>query len=194
MLSLGACRFINLRTRDALARIRTVRCDECLRVLRWWNRRVWLVDGERCAHLECFKSRLFLKALVADEIRRWQLMAEEIPPSRQLRSQPGDNGSPDNGLRNLDTSATGMREPVERLEVPRQQAEELAARPGFDKNQRNGNSPLRELGQRLWHFLSRLARHRPPRPPRLCMLCGGVEFSETSEFCCKCGTSLRPWS
>jgi cytoskeletal protein CcmA (bactofilin family) len=64
-------------TRDVLARVRTIPCAECLQPIRWWNRRIWLVDGERCAHLQCWKSRLFFKALVADQIRSSQLMAGE---------------------------------------------------------------------------------------------------------------------
>jgi hypothetical protein len=188
---LGARRYVNLGMRYVFARIRTVPCGECLQPVRWWNPRVWLVDCARCAHLECFKRRLFLKALVADEIRRWQLMPEEIPPSPRLRSQSGDNGSPHNGLRHPDTSATGMRERVEPLEAQRQQAEELAARTHVVKNQRNGNSPVRELGHRLWHFLGRPVRHRPPLPPHLCMLCGKVAFSAMSVFCTKCGAPFR---
>ena len=66
-----------LGTGDVLARVRTIPCDECLQPIRWWNRRIWLIHGERCAHLQCWKGHLFLKALVAGEIRRSQLMADE---------------------------------------------------------------------------------------------------------------------
>jgi len=59
-----------LRTRNVFARFSTIPCDDCLKPIRWWNRRIWLVDGERCAHLQCWNGQLLLKALVADQIRR----------------------------------------------------------------------------------------------------------------------------
>jgi len=200
---LAACRSIKLGTRDVLARVRTIPCDECLQPIRWWNRRIWLVDGERCAHLQCWKGQLFLKALVADEIRRSQLMADEIPRSPRRRSQPSDNGSVDNELQELHASARAPLGRVERLEAQLQQAQESAAKTCVDNNQRNGNLSLTELGQHLSHFLDRsslfwnfgldrLVPHHPPCPPRLCMLCGAVAFSGTSVFCTKCGASLSP--
>jgi hypothetical protein len=194
---LGARRSTSSVMRHVLARVRSVCCDECSRPIHWWNRRVWLVDGERCAHLRCFEGYLFLKALVEDEIRSAQLVvADQIQAPSRSYSEPSDNGSANDELRNSDASVTAMREPVERLEGQQQQTEEPTAKTRPDKNQRNGNSALheRELGQSLWHLLGRLAPHRPPRPPRLCMLCGGVEFSDTSVLCSKCGSPLRPWS
>ena len=189
---LDAWRFINLGTRDLFARVITFRCDECLRPIRWWNRRVWLGDHERCAHLQCFNGRLFLRALVADEIRRSQLIVADFSPPTATRPQPIANGSADNELRNPAVAVITLEEPVEQLDALQEQIEEISTKAPNDANQRRDNPPLRELGQLLWHFLGRLAPHRPPRPPRFCMLCGGVEFSETSAFCSKCGTSLRP--
>jgi hypothetical protein len=198
---LDAWRLINLGTHELVARVITVRCNECLRPIRWWNRRVWLVANERCAHLHCFNGQLFLRALVADEIRRSQVIAGDFPPSTVTRSEPIANASADNELRNPDSPIITLEEPVEQLELDAQQRQidELSTKAPVDANQPRDNPSLRELGQDLWHFLGRLAPllgrlapHRPPRPPRFCMLCGGVEFSETSVFCSKCGTSLRP--
>ncbi len=175
-------RHIRLGTHDALARAKTVHCYECLRAIHWWNRRVWLVDSERCVHLHCWKDRLFLKALVADHISYVQVMADG-------NSALSRNHSPENEPQELDACAA-QREQVEQPAMLLQPADELAAKTGVDETHRNGNSFLREG---LWHFLGRLAPHRSPRPQpqRLCMLCGAVEFSEKSVFCSKCGTPLR---
>ena len=78
-------------TRDVLARIKTITCGECLQPIRWWNRRIRLVDGERCAHLQCWKGHLFFKALVADQIRCVQLMADEN--SASARPASAENGT-----------------------------------------------------------------------------------------------------
>lgn len=69
-----------------LARVKATPCDDCLQPIRWWNRRIWVIHGERCAHLKCWKDQLFLKALVAGEIRRSQLMADENSASSQKGS------------------------------------------------------------------------------------------------------------
>ncbi len=114
---LDAWRFINLGTRDLFARVITFRCDECLRPIRWWNRRVWLGDHERCAHLQCFNGRLFLRALVADEIRRSQLIVADFSPPTATRSQPIANGSADNELRNPAVAVITLEEPVEQLDA-----------------------------------------------------------------------------
>jgi hypothetical protein len=177
---------MSLGIRDVRARVRTIPCDECLRVIHWWNRRVWLVDNERYVHLQCWKGQLLFKAFVADHIWSVQVMADE-------NSALSRNRSPENELQQLHT-CVAQREQVERPVILLQSAGELAAKTGVDETQRNGNSSLRELGEGLWRFLGRLAPHRSPRPPRLCMLCGGVEFSEKSVVCSKCGTSLRPSS
>jgi hypothetical protein len=171
---------------DALARVRTVPCHECLRAIRWWNRRVWLVDSERYVHLQCWQGQLFFKALVANHIRSVQIVADE-------NSALSKNHSPENELQKLHTCAA-QQEQVERSEILLQPADELATKTGVDDTQRNGNSSLRELREGLWHFLGRLTPNRSPRPSGLCMLCGGVEFSEKSVLCSKCGTSLRPSS
>ena len=126
---LTAWRSLDLGAGDVLGRIRTTSCDECSRPIHWWNRRVWVVNGERCAHLQCWNGQLFLKAYV-------QLMAEEIRHSAQRRAQPSDNDSADPELRELRASARALRERVERIEAQLQQAEELAAkmRGGVRKN------------------------------------------------------------
>jgi hypothetical protein len=187
---LSACRSISLSTSDVLARLRTLRCDECMRTIPWWSRRVWL-DDERCSHLQCFQGQLFLKAFVADEIRRSQLIAREAPLDPR-GSRPGDSHSAENNLRNPGPSATAA-EPIELLEAVPEQTEEVP-KPHVVENQPGGNSCPRKLGLSVWHFIGRFAPNRPPPPARLCMLCGGVEFGETSVFCSKCGTSLRPSS
>jgi hypothetical protein len=194
---LSARRSTNSVTRYVLARVRSVCCDECSQPIRWWNRRVWLVDRESYAHLRCFEGYLFCKEFVEDAIRSAQLIvADQIQAPSRSCSEPSDNGSVNNELQNPDAPVTVMREPAERLKGQQQQTEEPAAKTRLGKNQRNGNSSLdeRELGQSLWHLLGRLAPHRPSHPPSLCMLCGGVEFSKTSVLCSNCGTSLRPWS
>ena len=171
---------------DALARVRTVPCNECLRVIRWWNRRVWLADSERYAHLQCWEGQLFFKALVAEHIRSAQIVANENSVLSRSRS-------PENELQKLHTYVA-QQEQIERPVICLQPADELATKTGVDDTQHNGNSSLRELKEGLWHFLGRLTPHRPPRPSGLCMLCGAVEFSKKSVVCSKCGTSLRPAS
>jgi cytoskeletal protein CcmA (bactofilin family) len=88
---LSAWRSISSGSRDVLARANTIRCDVCLRVIRCWNRRVWLDDG-RCAHLQCFHGQFLLKALV-EEIRRSQLASNEVlpkPSGGQTEGMPTD--------------------------------------------------------------------------------------------------------
>jgi len=182
----SAWRCIRLGVRDALARVKTVPCAECSRAIRWWNRRVWPVDSERCVHLQCWKGQLFFKALVADHIRFVQVITDE----NFVLSQ---NRSPEHELQELHTCAAQRRQ-VEPLVILLRPEDELAAKTGIDETQHNGNSSLRELGKGLWHFLGRLAPSRSPRPPRLCLACGAVKFSKKSEFCSKCGTPLRPAS
>jgi hypothetical protein len=181
---LGAWRSINLRARHVLARVRTDRCYDCLRAIRWWNRRVWLVDGERWVHLQCWKGELFFKELVAGQIRCSQAVADE-------NSELSPNRSAENELQELPASAA-QREQAQRLIILLQRAEEPAPTTRVDESQRGRNSSVSQLGHGLWHFLGRFAPHRSPRPPRQCTLCGAVEFSEKSVFCSKCGTSLRP--
>jgi hypothetical protein len=189
--SFGAWRSIGLRARDVLTRFGPVECDECLRLIHWWSRRVALVGPERCAHLQCWKGRLFLKEMVADEIRQLVIGGE-------ARRPPGDgartdyNGSDDNVLPESNASAASRRETAEKLDAQAQQLVECTAEMTTYKQYTNGYSSMRDLGRQLWHSLGRLAVHRAPCPPRLCMLCGGVEFSEASLFCSNCGTSLRP--
>lgn len=189
---LSAWRSISLSTYYVLARLSTVRCYECLRPIRWWNRRVWL-DDERCSHLQCSEGRLFLRALVAGQIQRSQLISNEVPPDPRGGSHLSNSGSSDNELPNLDT-ATAQDEAVERLEPQQQHAEEVPKTHFGTREYKDSTSSVRALGQNFWHVLGSLVPHRPPRLPRLCMLCGGVEVSEMAVVCSKCGTSLRPWS
>jgi hypothetical protein len=126
-----------------LARIRTIPCDECSQPIRWWNRRIWVVKGERCAHLQCWKGQQFLKEYV-------QLVAEEIRHSAPLHGQPSDNNSIDSELRELRAYARALRARVERLEAQLQQAEELAAKMRIGKIRNNGklSTPSREAAAR----------------------------------------------
>jgi hypothetical protein len=188
-LFVSAWRSTRLSTCHVFARLRTVRCDECLRPIRCWNRRVWLGD-ECCSHLQCFEGQLFLRALVAGEIRRWQLIASDVPLDPR-GSQPSDIDSTENNLRNPVPSTTTLSEPIELLEAAAQQREEVP-KPHVVENQSSGNSCPRKLGLGVWHFVGRFALNRPPPPPLFCMLCGAVELSKKSVFCSKCGTSLRP--
>jgi hypothetical protein len=48
-----------------LDRAATQICDDCLRPVRWWDRRVRVGNYQPYAHLTCWKSRRFFKALVA---------------------------------------------------------------------------------------------------------------------------------
>ena len=175
---------MSLSISAALTRVRTVPCGECLRAIRWWNRRVWLVDSERYVHLQCWEGQLFFKALMADQIRSMQIMADK-------NSALSRNQSPENELQKLHTCAA-QQEQVERPAILLSPADELATKPGVDDTQRHGNSSLRESREGLWHFLGRFTAHRPPRPSGLCMLCGAVEFNEKSVLCSKCGTPLQP--
>jgi hypothetical protein len=72
--------------RDAFARVKTVPCDECSRAIRWWHRRVWLVDNERCVHLHCWKGQLSFKGFVADHIRSVQVVTDENSALSRNRS------------------------------------------------------------------------------------------------------------
>jgi hypothetical protein len=183
----GAWRGIRLSAQNTFARVKTVPCYECLRAIRWWNRRIWLVGNKRWVHLHCWKGQLFLKALVAEHIRYVQALAED-------NSTLSRDHSPENELQELPT-CTAQREQVEQPAILLQPVDELAAETGVDETQRDGKSFLRVLGAALWHVLHRLAPHQsPPYPPHLCMLCGAVEYSKKSVFCSKCGTPLRPSS
>jgi len=135
---LCAWRSIRLGVRDVHARVSRVRCDECLRVIRWWNRRVWALNREGCTHLQCWNGQLFLKSyvqLMSEEIRH---SAEEIRHSTQASDQPSDNDSTDAALHELRASARALRERVERIEAQLQQAEEVAARMRVNRARKNG--------------------------------------------------------
>jgi hypothetical protein len=104
-----------------MARFMTVPCAECCQPIHWWNRRVWLVDGDRCAHRHCWKGQLFLKAYV-------DLMAEEIRQTAAPRLESHKDESTESQLQELRAFARALRHRVERLEAQLQQAEELAAK------------------------------------------------------------------
>lgn len=180
---LGAWRSISRRTRHVLARVRTDTCHNCSRAIHWWNRRVRL-DGERCAHLRCWKGELFLNALVAEHIRSAQAEAHQ-------NSALPQNHLAENELREPHCSAA-PRVQSEQVIILLQPADELAPATRINESQHKGSSALWELGQHLRHFPGWLTSHWPSRPPRLCMLCGAVAFGKKSAFCSKCGSSLRP--
>jgi hypothetical protein len=109
---------IGLRLGDVRARVRRVYCNECPRAIRWWERCVRL-DGEHFAHLECYRGQLFLKACVAHEIRRSQLIANE---DRGSARQPCCTDSTDN--ESLDPHRVVMLlEPIEPCEDNGEQAD-----------------------------------------------------------------------
>jgi hypothetical protein len=198
---LGAWRFVNSGTRSVFVRSRRLNCDECWQPIHWWSRRTWLDDGERCAHLKCWKGRLFSKKFVAREIRRSQLMAEEIAHPPRGRYLPRDHRADGSVLQGLHVSPSVPRKRVEQLQVQPQHGVGLAANTRTDRNQPGGGSSLREFERPSFHFLNRglrtrnfgvyrTASHRPlPRP--VCMHCGEVAFSATSAFCTKCGAPFR---
>jgi hypothetical protein len=128
---LAAWRFFDLNVRDMLGRLRTISCDECSRPIRWWNRRVWVADHERCAHLQCWNGQQFLKAYV-------QLMSEELRHSPEPAAHARDRDSSDTELRELRAYARALRQRVERLEAQLQQAEELAAKTRINAVRKNG--------------------------------------------------------
>ena len=115
---------------------------------------------------------------MADEIQRSQFIAGDFPPTTAPHSRTSDEASADNELQNPDVSIITLQEPVEEPEAQQQQIEELSTKGPVESNQRCDNPSLGELGQ-------------GPLPPRRCMLCGGIEFSETSVFCTECGAPLK---
>jgi hypothetical protein len=57
--------------REAYGTPRRILCPGCSQPIRWWNRRVWVVTGERCFHLRFWESQLLLEGqvhLITDEI------------------------------------------------------------------------------------------------------------------------------
>jgi hypothetical protein len=93
----SAWRSITLSARPMIARLRTVPCVECARPIRVWDARIWLIEGERWAHSQCWKRRLFFEGYMqstADEIRG-QIKRDEFPPARQPDFQRSDDASSD---------------------------------------------------------------------------------------------------
>jgi hypothetical protein len=177
----GLWRSIDLGARGLLAGVATVRCNDCLRPIRWWNRRVKSGDSEDRIHLQCWKSRLFFNALVADHIRAVQGRIDEnfTSPRKQ-----------EDRLQELSDSPPGRM--VEQPIILLQAAQEIRDEMRVDEGHYNHNTPLRASPRDVWHFLRRFAPSRSPLPRRFCMLCGAVEFSNDAFFCSKCGTSLKP--
>jgi hypothetical protein len=77
-------------TRDMHAASR-VGCEECSRPIHWWNRRLWL-DDEHCAHLRCYQSRLFMKALLAEQSGSSQRFDNKPQPYYCDSPERSDNG------------------------------------------------------------------------------------------------------
>jgi hypothetical protein len=112
-------RSINLGVRYMLAKFKTTFCDECSQPVRRWHRRVWVVNGTRCVHRQCWNGQLFIKGYV-------QVMAEEIRTRRRNRAT--SNGPAHAELYELRASARALSERAERLEAQLQRAEELAGK------------------------------------------------------------------
>jgi hypothetical protein len=125
-------RHIKLRSHFMLARFRSARCYECMRAVRWWHRRIWLEDGDRrCTHMDCSRGQIFLKAFVADQIRRSKLMADEIRRLQLARAEALSPGGPsqssDEGSKketqNIQTSVILLSEPIDSLQEETQPSE-----------------------------------------------------------------------
>jgi hypothetical protein len=116
----GRGQYLVRGAREALARLKTNFCDECSQPIRWWNRRVWLEEGKRCAHRHCWSGQRFLKDYV-------QLMSAEIRHSTGRQDDSGASAPADSQLSELRAFARTLRERVERLEGQLRQAEELDA-------------------------------------------------------------------
>jgi hypothetical protein len=129
-------RSVKLRAGEVSARFRTVRCDDCLRLMRWWSRRVWWVDG--CAHLRCWRGRLFFKAMVADQIRTAQLNPSQNSASRKNRSSDKEPQAPHARAAHRDQTGDGI--------ILLQPSQELRAEVPAGDEQPNGNSYLHEMG------------------------------------------------
>jgi hypothetical protein len=126
-----AWRSFAVSAHNVMAQFRATPCDQCSEPIRWWNRRVWLAEGERCAHPQCWNGQLFLKSYV-------QFMAEEIRLSAEGDSKPCDGDLGDTELRQLRASARALRERAERLEAQLRQAEKLAATMRLNPARNNG--------------------------------------------------------
>jgi hypothetical protein len=111
---LAGWRSVKLHMRDAFAALWTSSCEECSKPIRWWSRRVWVIESERCAHFKCWNERLFLHSYV-------QLVSEE---ARQChRPHSPDPISTDTELRELRAFARTVGERVQRLEEQLHQAQ-----------------------------------------------------------------------
>ena len=142
-----------LETREVLARFRTIQCCECPQPIRWWGRRIWRADGERCAHLKCWQGLLFFKAFVADQIRCSQLAADESSALTR-------NGSTEHEPLELHAPGGAPPEPVER-QGPGAQftgAKNSPAKRAFTKISVTPVDVLHEL-EHLWHFLAPWREH-----------------------------------
>src|SRR5262245_428211 len=140
-----------MRRRVMLARTRAIFCNECLRPIRWWNRRVALDGSKRWLHQDCWNGQLFFKALVANEIRCAKLASGKIPDSQPvadevktlpiLLSDAIDTGSISGELQE---QAVDCPERLQELAPPENRVEASA-----DQIESHGDSALHRFGQHL---------------------------------------------
>jgi hypothetical protein len=114
-------RSLKLNAPNALARFKPILCDQCSQRVRAWHRRVWVANGERCAHLQCWNGLLFVNGYA-------RLMAEEIRRRSRRYNQSSDNDHANPELRELRESAQALRVRAERLEAQLQQAGQHTAK------------------------------------------------------------------
>jgi hypothetical protein len=119
-------RSLKLSARNPLARFKTSFCDQCSQPVRAWHRRVWVANGGRCAHLQCWNGLRFVNGYS-------RLIAEEIRRRSRSGNQSSDHNRAHPALLELRESATALRARAERLEAELQRAEELAARIDADR-------------------------------------------------------------
>ena len=161
--------------RSMVERFNTICCYDCSRPIRWWNRRIWLVENQSYTHLRCWEDQLFFKTLVAGHIQ-FVLGKANDNPADSTNLPAGNDKQPH-------ASATQPK-PEKPQVILLQPSEEVVSASRLGRKRRNRDS----LATSRWYSLARLARR--PRPhPRLCN-CGAIEFSEKSSFCTQCGSSL----
>jgi hypothetical protein len=125
---------ISSDARKMLIGARTARCNECCRLIRWWNRRIR--DGEYVTHLQCWEGRLFLTALVAEQVR-----------NAQVEGRPISASSPDSSAESgRQVEAAPARLPLDGTVILLQPVQEIAAKTSAHESQSNGRSSLRDLG------------------------------------------------
>jgi len=128
-----------------IARFRAVQWFECSQPIRSWNGRICLVDGEHWVHLQCWQLGLFLQ-------RTLQFLVGEIgdqtTEDKFPSPQPVLSGTPPiHELRSSNAPTTAPREPVEQLDVQKQQAEKLQAKTRFERRAREALSMTIDSGK-----------------------------------------------